>query len=109
MTVAKAGIPSLGYFAQVPHYVSGPYPPASLALLRAVGTHLGVDIAAGSLETESRQLRTRLDAATAVEETTRQYVERLESMVDEERLPSGDDLITEIEQFLRNRGTEQRD
>ena len=30
-------------------------------------------------------------------------------MVDEERLPSGDDLITEIEQFLRNRGTEQRD
>ena len=109
MTVATAGIPSLGYFAQVPHYVSGPYPPASLALLRAVGTHLGVDIEAGSLETEIRQLRTRLDAATAVEETTRQYVERLESMVDEERLPSGDDLITEIEQFLRNRGTEQRD
>ena len=45
----------------------------------------------------------------AVEDTTRQYVERLESMVDEERLPSGDDLISEIEQFLRNRGTEQRD
>ena len=25
-------------------------------------------------------------------------------MVDEERLPSGDDLISEIEQFLRDRG-----
>ena len=26
-------------------------------------------------------------------------------MVDEERLPAGDDLITEIEQFLRDQGT----
>jgi hypothetical protein len=43
-----------------------------------------------------------------VEETTRQYVERLEGMVDEERLPSGDDLITEIERFLRDRGSERQ-
>ncbi len=27
-------------------------------------------------------------------------------MVDEERLPSGDDLIAEIERFLRDRGSE---
>jgi len=27
-------------------------------------------------------------------------------MVDEERLPSGDDLISEIERFLRDRGGE---
>ena len=27
-------------------------------------------------------------------------------MVDEERLPSGDDLISEIERFLREGGTE---
>jgi proteasome assembly chaperone (PAC2) family protein len=106
MAVAKAGIPSLGYFAQVPHYVSGPYPAAAVALLEVLGTHLGVKLEAGSLESEARQLRTRLDAAAAVEETTRQYVERLEGMVDEERLPSGDDLIGEIEKFLRDRGSE---
>ena len=41
----------------------------------------------GDLADESRQLRTRLDTATALEETTRTYVERLESMVDEQRLP----------------------
>ena len=29
------------------------------------------------------------------------YVQRLESMVDEQRLPSGDELISEIERFLR--------
>jgi proteasome assembly chaperone (PAC2) family protein len=106
MALDRAGIPSLGYFAQVPHYVSGPYPAAAVALLEALGTHLGVELAAGTLEAEARQLRTRLDAAAAVEETTRQYVERLEGMVDEERLPSGDDLIGEIEKFLRDRGSE---
>ena len=42
----------------------------------------------------------------ALDETTRTYVERLESMVDEARLPAGDDLISEIERFLRERGTE---
>ena len=56
--------------------------------------------------TARRGSSTRTDAAAAVEETTRQYVERLGGMVDEERLPSGDDLITEIEKFLRDRGSE---
>jgi hypothetical protein len=28
-------------------------------------------------------------------------------MVDEQRLPAGDDLITEIEQFLRDQGTQR--
>jgi hypothetical protein len=31
-------------------------------------------------------------------------VERLERMADEARLPSGDDLIADIERFLRDRG-----
>jgi len=106
MAVAAAGIPSVGYFAQVPHYVSGPYAPAAVALLRAVGAHLGAELPMADLEHEARQLRTRLDAAAALEETTRTYVERLESMVDEERLPSGDELIGEIERFLRERGNE---
>jgi hypothetical protein len=108
MAVAEGGIPAVGYFAQVPHYVSGPYPAASLALLEALGRHLGISLPTGDLAEESQQLRTRLDTATALEETTRTYVERLESMVDEQRLPSGDDLIGEIERFLREGGTEGR-
>ena len=48
----------------------------------------------------------RLDAATALDDSTRQYVERLESMVDDDKLPSGDELIGEIERFLREGGTE---
>jgi PAC2 family protein len=106
MTVADAGTPSLGYYAQVPHYVSGPYATAALELLRALGRHFGADVPTGSLESEARELRSRLDLATAADDTTRSYVERLEAMVDEERLPTGDELINDIERFLRDRGGE---
>jgi proteasome assembly chaperone (PAC2) family protein len=106
MAVASAGIPAVGYFAQVPHYVSGSYPAAAVELLRALGHHLDVEPPMGSLPEEARQLRLRLDAATAVDETSRTYVERLEAMVDEARLPSGGDLISQIERFLRDRGGE---
>ena len=102
--VAAAGIPALGYFAQVPHYVSGPYATAALELLRALGNHLGATIPARELEEEARQLRTRLDTAAGLDESTRGYVERLEAMYDEQRLPSGDDLISDIERFLRDQG-----
>ena len=104
LEVSRAGIPALGYFAQVPHYVSGPYPAASVALLEALGRHLAVRMPTSELAEEAQQLRTRLDAAAATEDSTRAYVERLEAMVDEQRLPAGDDLIADIERFLREGG-----
>jgi proteasome assembly chaperone (PAC2) family protein len=104
IAVAKAGIPSVGYFAQIPHYVSGPYPQASIELLRALGKHLDVELDVAALPEEASLMRIRLDAAAAREETTRTYVERLETLVDEARMPSGDDLISEIERFLREGG-----
>jgi hypothetical protein len=104
MTLARSGTPAVGYFAQVPHYVSGPYPVAALALLQALERHLGVTIAAGSLIDEASAIRAHLDAAIAADEATRTYIVRLESMVDEQRLPAGDELISQIERFLRDRG-----
>jgi hypothetical protein len=104
MAAAEAGIPAVGYFAQIPHYVTGGYALASLELVRILEQHLGVDLPRGDLVEESRLLRLRLDAAVAADETTRAYVERLETMVDESRQPAGDDLIADIERFLRERG-----
>lgn len=104
IAVSRAGIPTVGYFAQVPHYMSGPYPAAASELLRAVGRHLGEDVDLGSLPEDARKLRDRLDLAAESDESTRAYVSRLESMVDESRLPAGDDLISDIERFLRERG-----
>ena len=102
--ISAAGIPAVGYYAQVPHYISGPYPAAAVELLRAVGRHLGTEVPITELSDEAKELNSRLDAAAAMEETTRTYVQRLEAMVDEERLPAGDDLIADIERFLRDRG-----
>jgi hypothetical protein len=106
IAVAEAGVPALGYYAQIPHYINGEYAPAALALLETLARHLDVEISVDELRAESETLRTRLDTATAVDEKTRAYVERLEEMVDESRLPEGDELISEIERFLRDRGNE---
>jgi hypothetical protein len=106
IAVAEAGIPALGYYAQIPHYINGDYPPAAIALIEAVARHLDVEIDVEELREESEQMRTRLDTATALDEKTRSYVERLEEMVDEARLPAGDELISEIERVLRDRGSE---
>ncbi len=106
MAAADAGLPAVGYYAQIPHYVTGGYAPASVALLRTLEQHLEIELPRGELVEEAGRLRTRLDAAVAADETTRSYVERLEAMVDEERQPAGDDLIGEIERFLREGRTD---
>jgi hypothetical protein len=106
ISIAEAGIPTVGYFAQIPHYISGEYAPAAIALAEALERHLDVSIDLDELRAEGQLLRTRLDAAAAADEKTRTYVERLETMVDEARLPEGDELISEIERFLRDRGNE---
>ncbi len=104
--VAGAGIPTLGYFAQVPHYVSGEYPAAAAALIRAVEPHLGDSVTTAALELEARSISARLDAAASADDSTKSYIARLEEMADESRLPSGDELIGDIERFLRDRDPE---
>ena len=106
VAVAKTGIPTVGYFAQIPHYMSGEYPGASVELLRILGLHLEIEPPLGLLPEEAVALRKRLDTATALDENTRNYVERLEGMADESRLPAGDDLIADIERFLRDQGAD---
>jgi proteasome assembly chaperone (PAC2) family protein len=101
LTVAGAGIPAVGLFAQVPHYVSGAYPTAAIALLTALGRHLGVELPIGQLATRALERRNLLDAATATDESTKAHVERLERMADESGLLGGDELIADIERFLR--------
>lgn len=108
LAAATNGIPAVGFFAQVPHYVNATYPAAAIALLSALGRHLGIDAPVGQLATRALERRSLLDAATANDEDTRAHVERLELLADESRLPAGDELIADIERFLRDggRGTE---
>jgi proteasome assembly chaperone (PAC2) family protein len=104
LSAAEAGIPAVGFFAQVPHYVNATYPTASIALLTALGRYLGVELPVGQLATRALERRNLLDAATASDEQTKAYVERLEGLADESRLPAGDELIADIERFLREGG-----
>ena len=103
LTVSEAGIPAAGLFAQVPHYVSGIYPNAAIELLKNLGRYLGVEPPLGDLPSRALETRALLDAATEADERTKAYIERLEAMADEARLPAGDELIADIERFLRER------
>jgi hypothetical protein len=104
MAVAGAGIPTVGFYAQVPHYVGGPFAAASIAILEHAGRHLGVEFPLGPLPDEAMAQRERLDAAVGGDEDSRSYVERLEAVVDNQELPTGDELVSEIERFLQQRG-----
>lgn len=104
MTISGSGIPTVGFYAQVPHYVGGPYAAATIALLEHVARHLGVDLPLGSLPDEAMAQRERLDAAVAADEDSRAYLARLETVVDNQELPTGDELVGEIERFLQQRG-----
>src|SRR5438105_5312233 len=102
--VSQGGIPCVGFYAQVPHYLSAAYPQAAIELLSHIGRYLGYEPPLGELPMQALETRALLDAATAADERTKAHVERLEQMADEARLPVGDDLIADIERFLRDRG-----
>ncbi len=102
MTVAGAGIPAVGYYAQVPHYIgASPYAAATLALLQHLERRLGVTLSVGALADEAIAQRQRLDAAIAEDDDLREYLARLESLASEERIATGDELAAEIERYLR--------
>ena len=102
LSVMAAGVPCVGFYAQVPHYVGGPFASAAIALLEHVERHLGVEVGLGSLPEDALSQRQRLDAAVEGDESTRAYVTQLEAGLEEERIPSGDELAGEIERFLRD-------
>jgi len=102
--VSQSGVPCVGFYAQVPHYLSAAYPQAAIELLSHVGRYLGFEPPLGELPMQALETRALLDAATAADERTKAHVERLEEMADQARLPVGDDLIADIERFLRDRG-----
>jgi len=42
---SRPALPALGYFVQIPHYVTGGYPSAAVELVRLVSRHLDEEIA----------------------------------------------------------------
>lgn len=101
--LTSAGIPAMGFWARVPHYVGVEFHGAALALVERISQHLGCTIDVSGLAAEADAQRIHLDAITEARSDIATMVERLEAVVDQELPASGEDLASEIERFLRNR------
>jgi proteasome assembly chaperone (PAC2) family protein len=109
------GIPSLGIWAQVPHYVASmSYPAASVALIDAVREATGLVVDAAELRADTMIQRRRIDSLVEANDEHASMVAQLERIYDTSPpappsptvgpvdFPSGDQLAAELEEFLRN-------
>jgi proteasome assembly chaperone (PAC2) family protein len=99
--LSEAGVPTVGFWAQVPHYVAALYHAGAVALLRRTAEHLLIDIPIEDFEEEARNQRAQLDQIVDARPEAKAYVERLEQMADEQQVPSGEEIAAELERFLR--------
>jgi hypothetical protein len=112
----ERGIPSIGIWAQVPHYIAAmTYPAASVALLDGLREATGLVIDAATLRGDVMIQGRRLDSLVAANAEHKAMIEQLEELYDssaaDERIdmrstptveiPSGDELAAEVEEFLR--------
>jgi predicted ATP-grasp superfamily ATP-dependent carboligase len=103
----RADLPSVSFWAAVPHYVSlTPSPRAAKALCDRLASLLETPIDTSELESASRTYTEQVSAAVASDAETAAYVDELEQRadaLDEEEIPSGDALAAELTRFLRER------
>jgi hypothetical protein len=99
-----SGVPVVGYYAQIPHYVTPPYHPGALALLERVAAQLDTTLPVAELMDQTNSQRRQLDEIVSGRPEAKEYVRQLESMAGQENLPSGEDIAAEIERFLGQGG-----
>jgi hypothetical protein len=110
------GVPALGIWAQVPHYVSAmSYPAATLALLTGLHEVAGLVVDAAAVRQETIIQRQRLDQLVAGNDEHRAMVAQLEDLYDQSQeqslslgaadIPTGEELAAEFERFLRDQDT----
>ena len=114
---AEIGVPAVGLWAQVPHYVSNvPYPGASVALLDGLSDVAGVVTEGVALRNDAAAHRARLDELVKQSDEHIAMVRQLEAAYDAASseasatgllgpLPTGDELAAELERFLRDQGS----
>src|ERR687890_1509293 len=110
---AEAGLPSVSFWAPVPHYLPAiPSAPAALALLESLTGLLRMEVDTSTLERGAAAYQEQVSAAVSQDSDLTSYVRMLEDRYDSEAdqgprdLPTGDDLARELENFLRD---ERRD
>jgi PAC2 family len=107
------GIGSVGLWAQIPHYLppAMPFPAGSVALIEALARIGELSLPFGDLPGRADATRNRLDELIAQNPEHVAMLHQLETAYEEaeapqsfalEDLPTGDELVAELEQFLRD-------
>jgi predicted ATP-grasp superfamily ATP-dependent carboligase len=107
------GIGSVGLWAQIPHYLppAMPFPAGSVALIEALARIGELSLPFGDLPGRAEATRNRLDELIAQNPEHVAMLHQLETAYEEaetprsfaaEDLPTGDELVAELEQFLRD-------
>ena len=113
LALARVGIPAVGLWARVPHYVGTmSYPAASAALVDALAEVGGLDLDSSGLHRSADVVRQRVDELIAASDQHREMVRQLETNLDAAegnpldlgQIPSGDELAAELERYLRDEG-----
>ncbi len=112
---AEAGLPSVSFWASVPHYLPAvPSAPGALALVESLSNLLGIEVDTSNLERGAAAYQEQVSAAVSQDSDLSSYVRMLEERFDSQtsqepkNLPSGDELVRELENFLRDqRGEEE--
>lgn len=106
--VASSGVPTVGFFVQIPHYATGPYPSGVLALLQRFARHLELDMPLASFEEEARVHRVQMDELISSQPEAQEHIRALEKMAAENTAVSGEDLAVEIERYLKDAAPDDR-
>ncbi len=107
------GIGSVGLWAQIPHYLppAMPFPAGSVALIEALARIGELSLPFGDLPGRADATRNRLDELIAQNPEHVAMLRQLETAYEEAEaprsfapgdLPTGDELVAELEQFLRD-------
>lgn len=102
----RAGIPTMTIWASVPHYVhNAPSPKATLALIERAEEFVDLDIARDTLQEESAEWESGIDALAEDDDDMRAYIAQLEQARDTVDAPeaSGEAIAEEFERYLRRR------
>jgi predicted ATP-grasp superfamily ATP-dependent carboligase len=109
--LARRGVPAIGLWVQVPHYVAAmPYPAASLTLLEGANRIAGLSLPTGELAERSDRARSRIDELISQNPEHLAMLRQLEEQADEMstavqmQATSGDEIAAELERFLRDQG-----
>lgn len=98
----RRGMGTIGFWAQIPHYVNERYHAGMLALVQRLSLRLDLDLDLSQLVEDSKEQAEQIDELISSRPENEAHVQKLEMLAEEGKLTSGDELAAEIERFLND-------